>query len=59
MCNSKENTQQVLQQLVAAQILPQPTITTTTPKNLAIKIRNNQPKLISSFLFLFSMFKLN
>jgi hypothetical protein len=60
MCNSKENTQQVLQHLVEAQVIPQPITTTTvlmptTPMSTGIRMINNEQKLLVSFLILFSM----
>jgi hypothetical protein len=63
MCNSKENIQQVLQQLVEAQIIPQPVTTTTatistTPTNMGIRMLNNEQNLIVFFLILFSMFQI-
>ncbi|CAF4367252.1 unnamed protein product, partial [Rotaria sp. Silwood2] len=42
MCNSKDNTQQVLQQLAAAKLIPQSMITTTV-SNTRIKLPNNKP----------------
>jgi hypothetical protein len=61
MCNSKENTYQVLQQLVEAQIIPKLVTTTTainptTPKSMGIRMMNNQQKLLVFFLILFSIF---
>jgi hypothetical protein len=63
MCNSKENTQQVIQHLVEAQIIPQPITTTTitmstTPMNTGIQIMNNKQKLLLSILILFSILKI-
>jgi len=65
MCNSKENTQQVIQHLVEAQIIPQPITTTTTtvtmsttPMNTGIQIMNNKQKLLLFFLILFSILKI-
>jgi hypothetical protein len=62
MCNSKENTQQVLKQLVEAQIIPQPMTTTTavaptTPRSMAIKMMNNEHKLLIVFILFFLSFK--
>lgn len=56
MCNSKESTKEVLQQLIAAKLIPEPAIQTTTARSEGIKILSDGTILLMSFLFLFSKF---
>ncbi|UJR20515.1 hypothetical protein I4U23_023643 [Adineta vaga] len=58
MCNSIENTRQVLQQLIAAKLIPQSTGTTTTPKNTGIQLMKNYQEMFVSFLMIFLIFKI-
>ncbi|CAF1679332.1 unnamed protein product [Adineta ricciae] len=53
MCNSNENTREVLQQLIAAKLIPQPTLTTTTPKNMGTTLKNKYQEIFLSCLAVF------
>ncbi|CAF1423899.1 unnamed protein product, partial [Adineta ricciae] len=57
MCNSNENIQEVLQQLIAAKLISQPTLTTTTPKNMGTLLKNKYQEIFLSCLAVFLMLK--